>query len=263
MSFNPHHWLVPDWPAPASVGARCSTRIGGVSAPPYDSLNLGDHVGDDPAHVAVNRAAFVRDIGVEAVFLNQVHGNTVLELDAQTPQGSVADAVVTRQTGVACTIMVADCLPVLLASRCGSRVAAAHAGWRGLAGLGGIGILEATLKVFCAPAQFIAGFKASETIAWLGPCIGPQVFEVGNEVRAAFVAQDAQAQQMFQHHGDQWRADLAGLARQRLRRLGVTQLHGNDSSASWCTFTQGSRFFSHRRDRVSGRMAVAIWRTGV
>ena len=256
-------WLVPQWPLPAGVQAVCSTRLGGTSAAPYDSLNLGDHVGDNPVFVATNRQRFEHRLGARPVFLNQVHGTAVLQLDANTPHGSVADAAVTDQPGVACTIMVADCLPVLFASRQGDCVAAAHAGWRGLAGQGGVGILEATFKHFCALTQSGKAPIASETLAWLGPCIGPQAFEVRDEVRAAFVEGDAQARQMFVRHGDKWLADLAGLARQRLSAVGVRQIYGNDSSAHWCTVGQSSRFFSHRRDRVSGRMAAAIWRTGV
>jgi YfiH family protein len=263
MPFDPGHWLLPDWPAHASVRALCSTRLGGSSVAPYESLNLGDHVGDDPAQVVSNRAIFQNRIGAQPVFLSQVHGTDVLQLNAHTPHGSVADAAVTSQLNLACTIMVADCLPVLLASRCGQWVAAAHAGWRGLAGQGGVGILEATFRRFSALAQSGHGIKASETIAWLGPCIGPQAFEVGDEVHAALAGPNDQAQQMFKRCGNKWLADLAGLARLRLRRLGVTQVFGNDSSPTWCTYTQPSRFFSHRRDRISGRMAVAVWRSGV
>lgn len=254
-------WLVPDWPAPAGVQALCSTRGGGVSAPPFESLNLGDHVGDDSTHVHANRAAFARRLGAKPVFLTQVHGCAVQELDDHTPQAAVADAAVTVHAGLACTIMVADCLPVLLTTARGDRVAAAHAGWRGLAGQGGVGILEATHASFQALAQSDKALNASEIIAWLGPCIGPQAFEVGDEVRAAFVAQEALAESLFVPHGRKWLADLPGLARLRLRRLGITQVFGNDGSLAWCTVSQPSRFFSHRRDRVSGRMAVAIWRT--
>jgi len=253
-------WLIPDWPAPAGVRAVCSTRAGGVSRAPYDSLNLGDHVGDDAAQVAANRQIFQRAIGAQPVFLTQVHGNGVLPIDAATAQASVADACVTNQTGVACTIMVADCLPVLFTSRSGHRVAAAHAGWRGLVGQGGCGVLESTYKLFCAPALSDIALKATETVAWLGPCIGPQAFEVGGEVRAAFVAHDAQAAHCFVPKGDKWLADLAGLARQRLNAMGIGHIFGNDSSPGWCTVSQPSRFFSHRRDGVSGRMAVSIWR---
>ena len=231
-----------------------------MSAAPYDSLNLGEHVGDDPVHVASNRQIFQRAVGARPVFLNQVHGTAALWITAVTPDGVPADACLTDQPGVACTIMVADCLPVLFASVRGRRVAAAHAGWRGLAGQGGPGILAETYKLFSAQALSEQALQASDIIAWLGPCIGPQAFEVGAEVRAAFVAHDLQAASLFQPKGDKWLADLAGLARQRLRKLGIDQIYGNDSSLPWCTFSQPSRFFSHRRDRVSGRMATSIWR---
>ncbi|MBP8287083.1 MAG: peptidoglycan editing factor PgeF [Rhodoferax sp.] len=262
MAFNAPDWLIPDWPVLTGVQAVCSTRQGGVSAAPYNSLNLGDHVGDEAAHVAANRALFQRGLGVPPVFLNQVHGTDVVHLNTNTPHGLVADAAVTNQPGVACTIMVADCLPVLLANRSGTLVAAAHAGWRGLAGQGGLGILEATYQRLSALAQSAVALSATEMQAWLGPCIGPQAFEVGDEVREVFVAHDALARQMFQRDGDKWLADLAGLARQRLNAMGITRVYGNDSSAPWCTVGNPSRFFSHRRDRISGRMAVAIWRTG-
>jgi YfiH family protein len=242
--------LTPDWPAPAGVHAVCSTRTGGVSAAPYDSLNLGDHVGDDPAHVAANRAIFAQAIGAHPVFMNQVHGNAVVALDASTPDGTVADACLTDQPGLACTVMVADCLPVLFASADGHCVAAAHAGWRGLAGQGGQGVLEATVK----------HMQATDIIAWLGPCIGPQVFEVGDEVRAAFAATDPLAGGCFKPlKSGKWLADLAALARLRLRALGITQIYGNDSSAPWCTVGNASRFFSYRRDRVTGRIGASIW----
>jgi YfiH family protein len=258
--MNPD-WLRPDWPAPAGIRAVCTTRAGGVSAAPYDGLNLGDHVGDDPARVASNRAIFEEAIGAQAVFLNQVHGTGVLQIDAATEHASVADACLTDQAGVACTIMVADCLPVLLVGADGNWVAAAHAGWRGLAGQQGVGIIEATCQRFSALALMDTAQVATEIIAWLGPCIGPQAFEVGEEVRAAFVAHDAQAQCMFQaDKPGKWRADLAGLARQRLAALGIQQVFGNDGSPGWCTASQASRFFSHRRDQVTGRFAVAIWR---
>jgi YfiH family protein len=259
----PTEWLTPDWPVPTGVRAVCTTRAGGVSNAPYDRLNLGDHVGDNPVFVAANRAIFQQAMGARPVFLNQVHGTQVLALDATTPHASVADACLTRQTGLACTIMVADCLPVLFTTADGRWVGAAHAGWRGLAGQGGVGILEQTYTCFRAQAQEKRAQAAIEIIAWLGPCIGPEKFEVGDEVRAAFVTGDAQAAQMFAPlAGGKWLANLAGLARQRLARLGITQVFGNDGSLDWCTVTQPSRFFSHRRDRVSGRLAVSIWREG-
>ncbi len=254
-------WLVPVWPAPAGVHAVCSTRAGGVSLAPYDSLNLGDHVGDSLPLVAANRKIFQQAIAAKPVFLNQVHGIDVLQLDATTPHASAADACLTSLPGIACTIMVADCLPVLFTTLKGDWVAAAHAGWRGLAGSNGIGVLEQTFKRFSALALIEPAQVATEIIAWLGPCIGPQAFEVGDEVRAAFVAQNPQAAQMFAPlSGDKWLADLAGLARQRLSALGIRQIYGNDSSPGWCTLSNASRFFSHRRDRVSGRFAVSIWR---
>lgn len=247
-------WLVPKWPAPASVRAVCTTRVGGRSRPPYDSLNLGDHVGDDALAVGSNRALLAQALGTRPVFLHQVHGSGVATLDAHTPQGTEADACLTREHGVACTIMVADCLPLLYTDGRGSFVAAAHAGWRGLAGQGGLGVLE-TL-------QARLGVAAREILVWLGPCIGPQAFEVGAEVKAALEVQDARATHCFVPAAapGKWLADLQALARQRLTRLGITQIYGNDGTPSWCTVTQASRFFSHRRDRVSGRLAACIWR---
>ncbi len=253
-------WLRPDWPAPAHVRAVCTTRSGGVSAAPYDSFNLGDHVGDHPAHVATNRAALQSALGARPVFLNQVHGCDVVQLHHHTPDGTVADACLTDQRHVACTIMVADCLPVLLTTRDGRAVAAAHAGWRGLAGQDGVGVLEQTYKAFSALALMNKAQIATEIIAWLGPCIGPKAFEVGSEVRAACVLQHANAASCFVPLPQgKWLADLAGMARLRLQALGMTQIDGNDSSAAWCTVGNASRFFSHRRDRVSGRLGCSIW----
>ena len=257
--------LIPDWPAPSGVRAVCTTRVGGVSDAPYDSLNLGDHVGDEPAHVAANRATLQAALGVRPVFLNQVHSTEVTFLDAHTADGTVADACLTDQLGVACTVMVADCLPVLFTTRQGQAVAAAHAGWRGLAGQGDAGILEKTYERFSALVHINKAQSATEIIAWLGPCIGPGAFEVGDDVRAAFVQDrtpdSAQAAACFRPlPSGKWLADLAGLARLRLRRMGITQLFGNDSSAPWCTVSNPSQFFSHRRDRVSGRFCASIWR---
>jgi len=254
-------WLTPDWPAPAGVLAVCTTRAGGVSGPPYDSFNLGDHVGDHPAHVAANRARLQASLGARPVFLNQVHGAEVAVLHAHTPDGTLADACITQATGVACTVMVADCLPVLLTDRQGRAVAAAHAGWRGLAGQGGMGVLEQTFNRFCTLALIDKGLVASEIVAWLGPCIGPEAFEVGGDVPAAFIKGNTLAAPFFQRQpSGKWLADLAGLARLRLRALGITHIHGNNSSPDWCTVGNPSRFFSHRRDRVSGRFCASIWR---
>ncbi|MEJ8840338.1 peptidoglycan editing factor PgeF [Ramlibacter sp. AN1133] len=243
--------MTPEWPAPAGVRAFCSERDGGVSAPPYDTLNLGDHVGDDEAAVQENRRRYAVTLQARPVFLKQVHGQGVVRLDAATPDQAEADACWTTERGVACTMMVADCLPVLLADRRGTIVGAAHCGWRGLAG----GVLEA-LWTQMAPT---AG-AARDAIAWIGPCIGPDAFEVGPEVRAAFLAQDTSAADLFRPHAEgKFLADLPALARRRLAAMGITAVHGNDGSRRWCTVANASRFFSHRRDRVSGRFAASVW----
>ncbi|RYY96199.1 MAG: peptidoglycan editing factor PgeF [Comamonadaceae bacterium] len=255
----PADWLVPDWPLPAGLGAACSVRTGGVSAGPYGSLNLGDHVGDDPAAVAENRRRFERAIGARPVFLQQVHSDAVASLDAKTLDGTVADACWTAQRGVACTVMVADCLPVLFADTQERCVAAAHAGWRGLAGTAGRGVLEALWDAWWPQLASSPQEAASRTLVWLGPCIGPDAFEVGGEVKAAFEAVAPWAAQRFRPQGVKWLADLQGLARDRLAALGLARIHGNDGSGAWCTVQQDSRFFSHRRDRVSGRFAAAVW----
>lgn len=264
-------WLIPDWPAPAGVKAVFTTRAGGLSAAPYDSMNLGDHVGDLPVKVAANRALLRQALGSRAVFLQQVHGNKVQVLHADAADGQEADACVTDQPGLACTIMVADCLPVLLASEDGAVVAAAHAGWRGLAGnpSGAQGVLESVYESFRALAQKGHGQAAIKTIAWLGPCIGPSAFEVGAEVKAAFEAVQPEAVRRFVPNGrGKYLADLPALARLRLKAMGITQVYGNDGSDAWCTVRNPSKFFSHRRDAgvtgngfgTTGRMAACIWR---
>lgn len=253
-------WLQPDWPALANVRAICTTRNGGVSLPPYDSLNLGTHVGDDADKVAHNRSLLQQALGTKPVFLNQVHGTQIVQLDGDTPDGVSADGAFTRERGLACTIMVADCLPVLLCDVQGTQVAAVHAGWRGLAGEGGIGVLEQMLKQFRSLAPVECAQAAPELIAWLGPCIGPTVFEVGADVLDAFTRTQPQALECFSPQpGGKWLANLPALARQRLAALGVSDVFGNDGSAAWCTVGNPSRFFSHRRDRVSGRLAACIW----
>ena len=271
----PHpDWLRPDWPAPAQVQALCTTRASGCSRAPFDSMNLGDHVGDDLQAVQANRQRLQAALrGVRPVFLQQVHGTQVVDLHPGLADGAVADACVSTTPGLACTIMVADCLPLLLTNRQGTVVAAAHAGWRGLAGEGGQGVIETVFKTFSAQTlshqaqaatQSIASGVAGQTLAWLGPCIGPQAFEVGPEVRDAFYAHDAAAAQHFSEHAPgKFLANLAALARQRLQALGIAQVYGNDGSPGWCTVSQPSRFFSHRRDSRalggSGRMATCIW----
>ena len=227
----------------------CSTRLGGVSKAPCDSLNLGLHVGDDPVSVAHNRQRLAAAWGAKPVFLNQVHGTKIVELHADTPDGTQADACWTQENGLACTIMVADCLPVLFYQPQARVVAAAHAGWRGLAS----GVLENTL-------QSLSVFgKAAAWQVWLGPCIGPQAFEVGEEVRAAFDPQ-APKDGAFKPlpMAGKYLADLPALARQRLHQTGVIHVEGNDSSPNWCTFTQADLYFSHRRDGRSGRFAAGI-----
>jgi YfiH family protein len=243
--------MTPDWAAPQGVRAFCSEREGGVSAPPYDTLNLGDHVGDAEVAVQENRRRYAGTLQARPVFLKQVHGTAVVRLDASTPDMTEADACWTIERGLACTMMVADCLPVLLSDVRGQVVGAAHCGWRGLAG----GVLEA-LWAQMAPA---AG-AAQDMLAWLGPCIGPGAFEVGPEVRAAFLAHDAASADLFRPHAEgKFLADLPALARRRLAALGIHAVHGNDGARAWCTVSNPSRFFSHRRDRVSGRFAASVW----
>ena len=246
-------YLIPQWPAPARVRALCTTRSGGVSQAPYDALNLGEHVGDDALAVAANRLTLANSLTARPVYLSQVHGSNVVTLSDDSAHGMRADASLSTQPGLACTVMVADCLPVLFTNLQGSVVAAAHAGWRGLAGQGGRGVLEQTLSAMDSLAS------AADVMAWLGPCIGPQAFEVGDDVRDAFTAQEPAARALFRPHGGKWLADLPGLARLRLAQAGVEQIYGNDGGLSWCTVSNPARYFSHRRDRVSGRMAACIW----
>lgn len=248
----PADWIVPDWPAPPGVRAVCTTRTGGFSCGNYEGLNLGDHVGDEPAAVHSNREVVSDAIGARPVFLQQVHGTDVVVLRNDTKDGVPADGCATTERGIACTIMVADCLPVLFTDEAGHRVAAAHAGWRGLAA----GVLERTLDAFAGDGG------AGRVITWLGPCIGRDAFEVGDEVRAAFESHAPEARQCFEPAATQgkWMADLARLARQRLHAAGVTRVYGNDGTDIWCTAHNPLRFFSHRRDRISGRFAACVWR---
>ncbi len=267
-------WLQPDWPAIAGVHALFTTRAGGQSAAPWNAMNLGDHVHDDPQHVAANRAllqAVLSDISgrpVQTRFLQQVHGCDVQFLEHASPNGQAFDACLTTESDVACIVMVADCLPVLLAHRSGRAVAAAHAGWRGLAGHNGHGVLEAVWQAYAARLGVAADAQlAAETQVWLGPCIGPEAFEVGDEVREAFVQTLPAAVQCFvpvAGKSGKWLANLSLLARQRLQAVGLTHIYGNDGSAPWCTVSNASRFFSHRRDAAvlgsTGRMAACIWK---
>lgn len=245
--------LLPDWPAPAGVHAAVTTRVGGVSPAPWDSLNLGTHVGDDPARVRENRArlqaALVTLAPAQAPqWLNQVHGTRVVEAEPdavrRTHSLPDADAVTTTAQQLPCVVMTADCLPVFFCDQAGTRVAVAHAGWRGLCD----GVLEATLAVFPEPAQ---------VMAWLGPAIGPEAFEVGEEVREAFLARQPAAAAHFRPSPNAGRflADIYGLARLRLAAAGVTIVRGG----GLCTFSDRERFFSYRRDGQTGRMASVIW----
>jgi polyphenol oxidase len=234
-----------------------TTRQGGTSQPPFDSLNLGDHVGDAPPAVAANRLLLQKQLGVRPVFLKQVHGTCCIQIDADTPDGLEADACVTTDPSVACTIMVADCLPVLFWNGSGTAVGAAHAGWRGFVGAGGVNVLEATiheLRGLSTPREPLH--------AWLGPCIGFEQFEVGAEVAVHF--DDAFKRAIG---GEKWLVDLAGAARHQLLTLGIAALSGNDGLPYWCTVANQRDFFSHRRDsklsgnpsRMTGRMAASIF----
>ncbi len=238
--------LLPDWPAPDRVAALVTTRAGGVSQGAYASLNLATHVGDDAAAVVENRHRLGEQLPAEPAWLNQVHGCGVLRAEEAGRAGE-ADAVYTRRANTVCAVLTADCLPVLLCDDGGSVVAAAHAGWRGLAG----GVVEAAVGAMnVTPARLLA---------WLGPAIGPLAFEVGSEVRAAFLAHDAVATAAFTAgQNGKWLADLYALARLRLAKLGVTRVFGGGE----CTYSDVQRWYSYRRDGATGRMATLIWLRG-
>jgi polyphenol oxidase len=254
--------LLPEWPAPAGVRAAFTLRTGGVSAAPYDSLNIGAAIGDSPEAVAENRRRVAQALRLpgEPRWLEQVHGSQVVTLGGVAAVDSVGassfvaaedvpkgDASVVVGPGRVCAIRVADCMPVLFAARDGSAVGAAHAGWRGLAG----GVLEATVERL--------GVPASQLIAWMGPAIGQANFEVGDEVRAAFMATDPDAASAFLPNArGRWQCDLYTLARRRLAAMGVAGVYGG----GWCTFADTERFFSFRRNAQTGRMAALIWIAG-
>ncbi len=242
-------WIEPEWQVDARIGALMTTRAGGVSAAPFDSLNLGRSAGDERAAVDENRRRFAAAIGVPTRYLSQVHGARVARLTHTDSASSEADAAITTEAGLACTMMVADCLPVLFAAPEARGVGAAHAGWRGLAG----GVLEATVKALCEATAC----QPKDLKAWLGPCIGPRHFEVGADVLHAFGAAGASGfvPRLRSGGSPRWLADLPGLARDRLRVAGVTQISGG----AWCTVEDPLRFFSFRRDGVTGRMAAAVW----
>lgn len=254
--MNPlEHCIIPDWPAPPHVKALQTTRQGGVSVAPYDSFNLGSHVGDNPLAVARNRMLLNTLLPGEPVWLEQVHGTAVADADHAGCMVR-ADACIARQRGSVCVVMTADCLPVLLCDKQGTVVGAAHAGWKGLAA----GVIEATVKAMDVPPQNL--------MVWLGPAISREAFEVGEEVRAIFVENDPQAASAFtpsplmgegrgegRGEGEKWLADIYALARSHLNALGITQIYGG----GYCTYREREKFFSYRRDGVTGRMGAFIW----
>jgi polyphenol oxidase len=236
-------WIIPDWPAPERVRAVITTRVGGHSRPPYSSLNLADHVDDNPETVAANRAILFEKLALpsEPLWLEQVHGCDVV---AAGGDSCSADASTSDTPGQVCVVMTADCLPLLICNRTGTRVAAVHAGWRGLAA----GVIEAALQ--CFPEQ------GEELLVWLGPAIGPDRFELGDEVRERFLISNPADQDAFVALGSgKWLADIYQLARNRLRAAGVGYIGGG----GYCTVTDAERFFSYRRDGITGRMASLIW----
>jgi len=263
-------WIVPDWPAPLRVRSLITTRQGGVSAGPYDSLNLGGHVGDDWRAVTENRRRLRQSLPAAPCWLNQVHGSAVIDAGKTRTAVPTADAALARQPGIVCGVLTADCLPVLLCERSGHAVAAVHAGWRGLHA----GVLESAVAALGVPGQ--------QLLAYFGPAIGRTAFEVGDDVRAAFLAVNGEAAQAFKRlpvapetghakegivtdagfscggrRSGKWLADIYMLARQALARCGVSEFYGGE----FCTLQDESRFFSFRRDGVTGRMASLIWLT--
>jgi len=238
-------WIVPDWPAPARVRAFATTRAGGVSEGEYGSLNLGTGSGDDPARVAKNRLVLREHLPEMPDWLAQRHGIHVARFGAERgAEPAVADGAVTSEPNRVCGVLTADCMQLLLCDAAGTQVGAVHAGWRGMAA----GVIEAGVEAL--------GVAPGEVLAWMGPTIGPKAFEVGPEVREAFVAVDPAAQGAFApYNPGKYLADLYGLARQRLARAGVTRVYGGD----FCTFTERDRFFSYRREKKSGRMGAFIW----
>jgi YfiH family protein len=238
-------FLVPDWPAPAHVHAACSLRAGGFSQGAYAGFNLGAHVGDDAHNVSENRRLLMEALSLprQPLWLNQVHGADVVRCDglSVSPQG---DAAYSDEGGQVCAVLTADCLPVLFCNRAGTRIAAAHAGWRGLAA----GVLEAAVYALQCPAE--------DVLAWMGPAIGPDAFEVGDEVRQIFLQKDASCRTCFlPSPADRWLADIYGLARLALKNCGVAAVYGGN----FCTYQVSARFFSFRRVRDTGRMASLIW----
>lgn len=239
-------FIYPNWPAPNNVKALQTTRSGGVSTGAFASLNMGGHVGDDPIAVAKNRQLLSPYLPSEPVWVNQVHGVEVIDAAISSCLQN-ADASFTTKSNVVCVTMTADCLPLLVCDTKGTVVAAVHAGWRGLCD----GVIEAAIAKMQVPPH--------EILVWLGPAIGPNAFEVGADVKAQFMAIDAQAKLAFKPHGDKWLGNLYLIAKQRLNNLGVTQIYGATVNEDFCTYSDAGRFFSFRRDNVTGRMASMIW----
>ena len=239
-------FIQPNWPAPANVKSLQTTRVGGISVGPYSSLNLGAHVGDNQVFVEHNRQLLAPYLPSSPVWINQVHGIGVI--NAASSSGlQDADASYSKLANVVCATMTADCLPVLLCDTKGTVVSAVHAGWRGLCD----GVIEAAVHEMAVPA--------SEVLAWLGPAIGPQFFEVGDDVRTQFIAVDPRASLAFKPHSNKWLCDIYLLAKQRLQSIGVSQIYGATINIEFCTYSEVDRFYSFRRDNVTGRMASLIW----
>jgi len=251
MITSPLGFITPDWPAPTNVRAYTTTRPGGVSTSPWDSFNLADHVGDDANAVDANRTLLVKTLAlpVAPTWLHQVHGAIVIDANAPFPRKGrlVGDASITKEPNRVCVVLTADCLPVLFCDHRGTKVGVAHAGWRGLVG----GVLDSTVHALST--------NPTDLLVWLGPGIGPNAFEVGNEVRDAFIRDAETAATAFSRiTQDHWLADLYLLARQRLERLGIREVYGGE----FCTYHDTKRFFSYRRDGATGRMASIIYLVG-
>ena len=242
------NFIQPDWPVPKQVKAFVTNRRGGVSQSPYASFNLAEHVEDDPEAVKTNRAILQQSLQLpaEPVWLEQVHSSRVIDA-GQSQLSLKADASFTSQQEVICVVMTADCLPVLICNRRGTKVAAAHAGWRGLEA----GVIEKTIEAMQEDAD--------DLLVWLGPAIGPDAFEVGDEVKRAFEQHDADASKAFKpSNSGRWLADIYELAKQRLEKININHVYG----AGFCTFTDKKQFYSYRRDGKTGRMASLIWIAG-
>jgi YfiH family protein len=240
------HYINPDWPAPDNIKAFTTLRFDGHSQPPFDSFNLSTREPADTKDALANRQQLKQELGLnnEPVWISQVHGTKAIQADACSKTGPEADASYTREPNTICAVLTADCLPLLVCNKTGTEVAAIHAGWKGLQA----GVIEATLAELSSPAE--------DCLVWLGPGMGPKAFEVRDDVRDLFLAADPQAEQAFKSINEhQWLCDIYALAKQRLHKLGVTNIYGGDR----CTYTESENFYSYRRNPVTGRMASLIW----